>query len=79
MKKQGERLQLDCDISGYPAPIYKWYKNGVELPMNDGRLTIRVTEWGSRLVSTCNFTRSCHLYVNECSCAASLTRIGWTE
>lgn len=29
---EGEELVLEADVSGDPEPIYKWYKNGVEVP-----------------------------------------------
>ena len=31
----GENLQLQCQVAGKPVPKVSWYKNGVELQIED--------------------------------------------
>jgi len=54
-----DTVRLKCDISGYPLPRYRWYKDGQRLATNydpaaaaaaaaAGRFNIKTTPWGSR-------------------------------
>lgn len=44
----GERLMLDCAITGSPVPSYVWYKDGQLLDQTDRRVVIKSIEWGNR-------------------------------
>ncbi|CAH1772423.1 unnamed protein product, partial [Owenia fusiformis] len=50
-KYTGESLRLRCEITGDPAPRYRWFRNEVSLKNEDmgGRINIKRTHWGSRL------------------------------
>ncbi|XP_045160300.2 inactive tyrosine-protein kinase transmembrane receptor ROR1-like isoform X3 [Mercenaria mercenaria] len=43
-----DNLRLRCEITGYPIPKYQWFKDDYVL-RNEGRVSIKLTPWGSRL------------------------------
>ena len=49
-----DTVRIRCDITGYPLPRYRWYKDGVVIDrttFNDDarrRFNIKTTPWGSR-------------------------------
>ncbi|XP_051876197.1 netrin receptor DCC-like isoform X2 [Pristis pectinata] len=46
---QGQTANLHCKVAGYPLPNIKWLKNDSSISQEPGRVTIRKTEYGSRL------------------------------
>ena len=36
---QGERLQLDCEASGFPVPTVHWLKDGAPIDKSDSRVS----------------------------------------
>lgn len=47
-KYVGERLSLECYITGAPRPTYTWYRDGRILDPNHSRINIKVIDYGSR-------------------------------
>jgi len=54
---EADTVRIKCDITGYPLPRYRWYKDGVIIDSSaagpraqfDGdRFSIKTTSWGSR-------------------------------
>ena len=47
-------VRLRCDITGFPLPNYRWYRDGRPLTpvtsSSSSRLDARTTSWGSRSV-----------------------------
>jgi len=48
-----DTVRIKCDITGYPLPRYRWYKDGVRIDrtsaqFNGARFNIKTTPWGSR-------------------------------
>jgi len=52
-----DTVRIKCDITGYPLPNYRWYKDGVIIDSfaagpatqsADDRFNIKTTPWGSR-------------------------------
>ncbi|XP_076441150.1 inactive tyrosine-protein kinase transmembrane receptor ROR1-like [Babylonia areolata] len=50
-KYRTQQVRLRCEITGSPIPAYSWFKNATPLRDGDegGRISIRLTTWGSRL------------------------------
>ncbi|XP_062588505.1 neuroglian-like [Saccostrea cucullata] len=48
--KDGESLTLPCMATGFPAPTFKWKRNGLELDYSDGRF-VMVPGEGSLIIS----------------------------
>ncbi|XP_078252911.1 uncharacterized protein LOC144592253 [Rhinoraja longicauda] len=46
---EGQTANLHCRVSGYPVPSTKWLKNDSLVRQEGRRITIRKTEYGSRL------------------------------
>jgi len=54
---EADTVRIKCDITGYPLPSYRWYKDGIFIDTSaagaraqfDGnRFNIKTTSWGSR-------------------------------
>jgi len=52
-----DTVRIKCDITGYPLPSYRWYKDGVIIESfasgpgaqsGGDRFNIKTTPWGSR-------------------------------
>jgi len=52
-----DTVRIMCDVTGYPLPNYRWYKDGViidsyaagpGIKSGDVRFNIKTTPWGSR-------------------------------
>lgn len=61
----GETVQLPCVADGWPLPTYRWYKDGVELDVNEeryaqfgGHLVIQPTRLTDRGEYRCNASNS---------------------
>ena len=69
-----ETVRIKCDITGYPLPRYRWYKDGVVIDrtsaqFNDARFNIKTTPWGSRCAYeyiTCMSTALCAILFANC-------------
>ncbi|XP_055488832.1 tyrosine-protein kinase transmembrane receptor ROR2-like isoform X2 [Leucoraja erinacea] len=46
---EGQTANLHCRVAGYPVPNIKWLKNDSLVLQEERRITIRKTEYGSRL------------------------------
>lgn len=46
---QGQTATLHCKVTGNPRPTIRWLKNDAPLVQEQGRITIRKTEAGSKL------------------------------
>lgn len=46
---QGQTATLHCKVSGNPRPTIRWLKNDAPVVQEQGRITIRKTEAGSKL------------------------------
>ncbi|XP_026028534.1 tyrosine-protein kinase transmembrane receptor ROR2-like [Astatotilapia calliptera] len=46
---QGQTATLHCKVAGNPRPSIRWLKNDAPVVQEQGRLTIRKTEAGSKL------------------------------
>lgn len=46
---QGQTATLHCKVSGHPRPTIRWLKNDAPVVQEQGRITIRKTEAGSKL------------------------------
>lgn len=46
---QGQTATLQCKVAGNPRPIIRWLKNDAPVVQEQGRITIRKTESGSKL------------------------------
>ncbi|XP_032873651.1 tyrosine-protein kinase transmembrane receptor ROR2-like isoform X3 [Amblyraja radiata] len=46
---EGQTANLHCKVAGYPVPNIKWLKNDSLVLQEERRITIRKTEYGSRL------------------------------
>lgn len=46
---QGQTATLHCRVSGNPRPSIQWLKNDAPLLQEQGRVTVRRTETGSKL------------------------------
>jgi len=66
-----ETVRIKCDITGYPLPKYRWYKDGdiIKVRRTDDRLSIKTTAWGSRLADfsnllfSTNYRGTCIVYL----------------
>lgn len=47
--KQGEAAIMHCKVAGNPRPTIKWLKNDAPVVQEQGRISIRKTELGSKL------------------------------
>jgi len=54
---EADTVRIKCDITGYPLPSYRWYKDGVVIDTSStaararfdaDRFNIKTTPWGSR-------------------------------
>lgn len=46
---QGQTATLHCKVAGNPRPSIRWLKNDAPVVQEQGRITIRKTEAGSKL------------------------------
>lgn len=46
---QGQTATLHCKVAGNPRPTVRWLKNDAPVVQEQGRITIRKTETGSKL------------------------------
>lgn len=46
---QGQTATLHCKVAGNPRPTIKWLKNDAPVVQEQGRISIRKTESGSKL------------------------------
>ncbi|KAM9793543.1 tyrosine-protein kinase transmembrane receptor ROR2 [Syngnathus typhle] len=46
---QGQTATLHCKVSGNPRPMIRWLKNDAPVVQEQGRITVRKTEAGSKL------------------------------
>ncbi|XP_050976495.1 tyrosine-protein kinase transmembrane receptor ROR2 isoform X1 [Labeo rohita] len=46
---QGQTATLHCKVAGYPRPSIRWLKNDAPVVQEQGRISIRKTEAGSKL------------------------------
>lgn len=47
--QEGDRVAMECEITGHPTPVYNWYKDGARITPDDSKhYTIRLLNYASK-------------------------------